>query len=323
MEKTVGFPATLFYYSHFPLWKTFFEKLDFKVETSPITTKEILDMGVKETVTDACVPIKIYHGHVMELKDRVDYIFIPRMVSVNKEATFCPKFLGLPDMVRHSIDNLPQLIAPRVDLKKGRFELWKVCKDIGEKLKKGTFQIFQAYRSALKEQKDYENSLLSRAKPLDYLQNNKNSNFLLSKNDTAVKLAILGYPYELYDPFINVNFLKKLEAMNVEIHTVEMLTNEQLKCQISKIPKNLFWHYSNNVIRAHYHYLEKKLDGFIHVTAFGCGPDAMVDKLMELSCKENGVPFMSLIIDEHSGEAGLITRLEAFVDMIRLRSETR
>ena len=80
----------------------------------------------------------------------------------------------------------------------------------------------------------------------------------------------------------------------------------------------LVWHYSNQVIRATYHFFEEKMiDGLIHVTAFGCGPDAMVDKLLELDCrKQNRLPYLSLCLDEHTGVAGVMTRLEAFVDML-------
>ena len=86
-------------------------------------------------------------------------------------------------------------------------------------------------------------------------------------------------------------------------------------------PTQNFWHYSNLVIWSLYYYLKQpQIDGIIHVTAFACGPDAMVDKLMELEMKKhNHIPFMSLTIDEHSGEAGIRTRLEAFVDMIKFR----
>jgi predicted nucleotide-binding protein (sugar kinase/HSP70/actin superfamily) len=51
--------------------------------------------------------MKIYAGHVVELLDRqADYIYIPRFVSISTDDTFCPKFLGLPDMLRQTIPEL-------------------------------------------------------------------------------------------------------------------------------------------------------------------------------------------------------------------------
>ncbi|MBS4025993.1 MAG: hypothetical protein KGZ96_10020 [Clostridia bacterium] len=321
MSIKVGIPSTLYYYSHFLFWRVFFEGLSMEVVTSPVTTKEIVDQGVKEAVTDACVPIKVFHGHVMNLRDKVDYLFIPRMVSLNGEATFCPKFLGLPDMIRFSLPDLPPLIEPRIDLKNNKIKLWQICKTIAASLSAGKIKAYGAYRKALNAQKKFEEKLIAKVKPLEYLQDYTISTFSAATGDTPpVRLAVLGYPYELYDPFISVNILKKLEQLEVETLTIEMIHPKLIAKEASHLPKNLFWHYSNQVIRAAYYYLHQGIDGLIHITAFGCGPDAMVDKIMELEAKQhNQVPFMTLTIDEHSGEAGVMTRLEAFVDMIRLR----
>ena len=81
----------------------------------------------------------------------------------------------------------------------------------------------------------------------------------------------------------------------------------------------MFWTFSNNVIRAAYHFFERQdVDGVIHITAFGCGPDFIVDKLMEIDAKNYKMPFLTITLDEHTGQEGLNTRLEAFVDMLKI-----
>ena len=115
----VGIPRTLSYFTFYPLWKPFFETLGAEVIVSPESNKELLDDGVRNTVTDACVPIKLFHGHVAALIDKVDILFMPRLVSLDGKSTLCPKFLGLPDMVKYSIAGLPEIIENRLDLKKG------------------------------------------------------------------------------------------------------------------------------------------------------------------------------------------------------------
>lgn len=62
---------------------------------------------------------------------------------------------------------------------------------------------------------------------------------------------------------------------------------------------------------------DKGVDGLIHITAFGCGPDSVVGKEIEHDFADSGVPFMTLRIDEHTGESHLQTRIEAFTDMIK------
>jgi predicted nucleotide-binding protein (sugar kinase/HSP70/actin superfamily) len=66
--------------------------------------------------------------------------------------------------------------------------------------------------------------------------------------------------------------------------------------------------------------LAEPVDGFIQVTPFACGPDAIVGDLLERRIKQAGKPLLKLNFEEHSGEAGIITRLEAFLDLIKFRS---
>ena len=72
-----------------------------------------------------------------------------------------------------------------------------------------------------------------------------------------------------------------------------------------------------------FHFLtDPGIDGIIHLISFGCGPDSLVGELVERRAQRGrGFPFLLLTLDEHSGEAGLTTRLEAFVDTLEWRQE--
>ncbi len=98
--------------------KNFFKSLNGEILISPNTNKEILDRGISTCVDEACLPVKVFHGHVDYLKDKVDYLFIPKFISIYKMEYCCPKHLGLTDMVRHSIENLPEIIEPIINLRK-------------------------------------------------------------------------------------------------------------------------------------------------------------------------------------------------------------
>ena len=115
----IGIPRALFYYQYFPFWKTLFEVLRFEVVLSPPTNKEILEQGTKLCVDDACLPIKVYHGHIAVLKDKVDMIFVPRVISIEPRKYICPKFLGLPDMIRNSIPDISRVLDTELNLYKG------------------------------------------------------------------------------------------------------------------------------------------------------------------------------------------------------------
>lgn len=321
----IGFPRALFYFLYYPFWHVFFTELGCEVVLSLPTTKYSLDLGVEEAVNDACLPIKLYHGHVAELKDQVDVLFLPRMVKIRKMGTevFCPKFLGLPDLIRGAIADLPEIIDVKVDLSKGLWPKWQLSRQVAQLLDKKGAIVWQAYRRAGQAQTKFKEYLL---KGIDaetaieaIVQGKEITEPPVFSGD--LNLAILGYPYLIYDSFVNVGLWQKLFSLGVRPWTVEMVPPKYLESKTKHLPKNLFWYFSNRTIQATFYYLyEKKLDGLIHVTAFGCGPDAMVDKLMELEAKKCGpTPFLTLSLDEQTGEAGVATRLEAFVDMLRLR----
>ncbi len=324
----VGIPRALSYYTFYPLWRVFLEKLGVEVIVSKNTNRKILEDGIKETVNDACIPIKVFQGHVLDLIDRVDYIFVPRMVSADGKATFCPKFLGLPDMVRYSGVSLPPLIDARYNIKGlpgGLFRFFRtVALAIG--VKNPLKQAYAAFSAVIK-QKKYQRLLLYGLKPVEAFEVISGSKNLpaskIKKFNPALdptgrsRVALLGYPYAIYDPFISAGVFKNLKKLGVEVVTFEQIPLREMRRYSRVLPQNFFWYYSNQVCWAGLYLLNRKnIDGIIHVTAFGCGPDAMVDKTLELEAKTAGVPFLSLTIDEHTGQGGVQTRLEAFVDML-------
>lgn len=326
MEARIGIPSSLFYYVLFPMWQTFFSELGIEVVTSGQSTKKLLNDGVKEALADACVPVKLFFGHAIALKDKVDYLFIPRIISLNRKTIYCPKFLALPDMIRHGLPGMPPIIDVQMDSREGPFSLWKSYLSIGKVFGVNKTKIFVAYIKALGVAKKFQSLLLKGIPPQEAInlllsncaQPTQNKNFIKGN----LVFAVLGYPYEVHDQFISVGILKKLERMGVSVVTMENFPYDQVS-RANTLDKRMFWTFSDMALNtAYYLFQEGKVDGILHVTAFGCGPDSIVDKLMEIASKEYPyVPYMSITIDEHTGDAGISTRLEAFVDMVKRRRE--
>ena len=115
----VGVPRALSYYRYFHLWKTLLEGLGTEVVVSDPTGDSQLERGVRHCVDDICVPVKLFYGHVLDLADSCDVLFISRLVSVEKadvDTYTCPKLIGLPDMVKSSFDDIPQMVEFVVDV---------------------------------------------------------------------------------------------------------------------------------------------------------------------------------------------------------------
>jgi len=98
---------------------------------------------------------------------------------------------------------------------------------------------------------------------------------------------------------------------------------EELESATAKLVGSAYWTYEHEVVGAGQHYLESGADGVIGIMTFGCGPDSvMMDMLHRQAARLRTTPFMCLTLEEHTAEAGIVTRLEAFLDMIR-RSKRR
>lgn len=323
----VGIPRSLLYYKYLPFWKTFLTGLGLEVETSPLTNKKILSWGVEVAENELCVPVKTFYGHCMWLRNRVDALFVPRVVSVEERAYTCPKFLGLPDMIAAVADNLklPPLLTPNLNQREKPSEFkWQLINFAREEFGLGKLDAVAALESAKLAQRRYQESLVAGRKPLDLLPISRlnRPRWRPPKQERVRRVGLLGHPYNIYDGYITQNLIARLEEMGVQLIVPEMTGHHILMKAATDVPKQLYWTYEKEIMGAINHWTNNKMvDGVIYVLAFACGPDSLIQVLIEHRAREHKVPLMSLTIDEHSGEAGLVTRIEAFVDML-MRKKT-
>ncbi len=298
----VGIPKGLMYYKYHPFIITFFSELGAEVITSEETNKNILDLGVKHCVDEACLPVKIFHGHVASLKDKCDLILIPRIMQLRKNEFICPKFCGLPEMVLNSIEDMPAAITEPI-YATSKKDLYRWAQSAGRKITSNSFKIKQAYKKA------YDNQMIHTTGVKD------------DSND--IKIALVGHPYNIYDSFINMELISKLSELGVSVETMEFTHDFLINLEINNLYKRPFWTFARenygfsvNAVK------EKRIDGIIYVSSFNCGTDSIIIELIK--DKIGSFPFLTLKLDEHTGEAGIYTRLEAFTDMLerRMRNES-
>jgi len=290
----VGVPKGLLYYKYHPFIERFLIELGAEVITSSDTNRNILNGGVKYCVDEACLPIKIFHGHVLDIVDECDLLIIPRIMSVRKREFICPKFCGLPEMILYSIPNMPKVMTEPI-YATSESQLYAWCKSLGKMVSNDTSKIRGAFKSALEEQKNFK--------------------FGIKDEGYKKTIALVGHPYNLYDTFINMNLVKKLNKMGVGVITEEYVDEEKIKSEVKTLFKRPFWTFAANS----YGFTttiakENKIDGAIYISSFACGIDSVVLELIKE--KIGDFPLLVLKVDEHTGEGGLDTRIEAFIDMI-------
>ena len=114
-----------------------------------------------------------------------------------------------------------------------------------------------------------------------------------------------------------MKIIEKLEEMDVRVVTSLQLSNEQMDEGINTLGEQMYWANEHEMTGTAGHYLkDNRVDGIITLTAFGCGPDSLMVERIQRRAKHFQKPLLHLTIDEQTGEAGFITRLEAFVDML-------
>jgi predicted nucleotide-binding protein (sugar kinase/HSP70/actin superfamily) len=331
----VGIPRSLFYYKFAVFWESFFPALGADVVVSDQTNKRILDDGVKFCVDEACLPIKLFYGHVLNLAEKVDYVLVPRFTSISRNEYICPEFGGLPDMIRHTLKGIPEIISTEVNMRKSDKGGIRAAIETGAILGADRRTAVKAYRTALEKLRRNRPTFISKcvcAKGENRPQGGKcqegenrpqESKCQKGENCPQKCIGVIGHPYNVYDRYISMDLLGKLSRYGVEVRTVEMVDEADINAQASKLAKPMFWNYGRLAYGAALHMAEAgEVDGFICISSFGCGIDSFVHDLIERSIRKKfGIPLITMTIDEHTGEAGFDTRLEAFVDMLQWRRQ--
>lgn len=322
-DMTIGIPRGMSFYNNYPFWYGFFTALGIKIVLSDPTTKQTMSDGASLVVTETCLPIKIYLGHILNLiKKGVENIFVPSLQSIAPKIYNCSKIRGLPDLVRNVIKADINIIEPTLDKSakhQGLYEfLAESVKFFGitnmDEIKKASKQGWRVYNNFLvmmRSGMDYKKAMNYALQGKVFIEEKTN------KKSSPINVALISHGYNMYDERATMKIFDKLENMDVKVFTSLMLTDEQTDEGIAAMGQKKYWANENEMIGTAGHYLkDNNIDGIISINAFGCGPDSLMVDRITRKAKEFGKPMLVLTIDEQTGEAGFITRLEAFVDML-------
>ncbi|HUW89994.1 MAG TPA: acyl-CoA dehydratase activase-related protein [Candidatus Nanopelagicaceae bacterium] len=329
----VGIPRALHFYRYFPFWKKILEELGAEIVISPLTNKKIVEVGVTHGFGELCIPVKIYYGQVLKLVSEhpdLDYVFVPRYVSEVKDSYFCPKFLSLPDVIK-ILPDIPKILNFEVNVKE--FPISTAAIELGRQLGKNQNQALNAYREAQKYFDEYHEFLRQGASvnyALRLVERNRPFTLPKRKSTGDIRFLLLGHGYNIFDTFINLDFQKKLIAQGAEVLTIENLPEYIFKKPVIVNPRGgklrNYWRHEEEIMQGIRYFLTEgrdEIDGVIFLISFACGPDSLISELIMRDMKVVGLPFLEIIMDEHSGEAGLLTRIESFTEMIKRKKRTQ
>lgn len=317
----IGIPRAMSFYNNYPFFYGFFTDLGIEIVLSDKTTKKTLASGSSLVVTETCLPVKIYVGHVLNLLDKgVDKIFVPSIQSIAPKIYNCSKIRGLPDLIRNVVKRDFTLIEATLDKSEknqGLYEfLTETVAHFGitdekriKKASKAGWRVYNNFMVMTQSGMEYKQAM-------NYALQGK---VFITKEtkEYPISVALVSHAYNIYDEKASMSVFDKLKSMDVKVYSALNLTKEQMEEGINTLGQNIYWANEHEMTGCAGHYLkDNKIDGVITMTAFGCGPDSLMVERITRKSKQFNKPLLNLTIDEHTGEAGFITRLEAFVDML-------
>ncbi len=313
----IGIPYIFFFHDYLPFWTAFLWELGFEVVVSPKTNKQIVQLGVENVLSEACFPVKVAHGHIKYLVDAgIDALFIPSFIDVSHggkdypTGLACPHTQTIPYVSKAAIKGARR-ITPIVDFSRGmdylKRELHRSFKEFGIRKK----DIDRAMGHAGTVQEEFSTSV------------DRKGRELLSQyaSGTQAVAVIIGRAYNAFDPEVNLRIPAKLSAIHTISVPMDMLPLGEVRTNDAW--PNMYWRSGQRILNAARIIRNTPHLYAIYIGNFSCGPDSYILKYFKEEMADK--PFLHIEIDEHSADAGAITRCEAFLDSIaqqRQRNET-
>ncbi len=321
---SIGIPMALIGWQLLPLFGRFFKSLGFEVVLSGATDRGIIRMGVECSTAEPCFPVKVAYGHIAALVEKgVDYVFLPSIVSMKSGLPPVVKVnAGLPDAGRGQlcpyVQSFPyqansafvgklgdtKILTAVLRMGEGQRLLRKTFRQLGRKLGVSATAVEKALRDGLAAQEGFESALKAKGAEI------------LSRLGPQQRLFVLiSRPYNGCDEGVNLRLPKKLADLGVEIIPMDMLDLGQAKVADPWLHSQVYWTYGQKILRAAEIIKSDPRLFAIYLSNFSCGPDSFLSTFFkDIMAKK---PCLQLELDEHSADAGVITRLEAFLESLK------
>jgi predicted CoA-substrate-specific enzyme activase len=288
-----------------PFWATAFEELGYDVSLTPPSSPELIELGSAGLPAEVCLPIKVAAGHARTaLAEPADLVLFPSVLELPDRtgdgATHtCFYSQELPHLLALEGQGEGRLMIPQCSLSTSRGGVREVVQELVRLLGVAPRRAWYAARRGLAAQRGFERARATLGRQA-----------LEKLGDRAV--VILGRPYNLHDPLLNLDLARRLGQLGLPAIPMDLMPLEDVR--LGRRYDRIMWRYTRDQLRA-LELIRQRPGLFpLWVTSFGCGLDAFAFKHLEEHLARK--PSLTLEFDEHRGEAGLVTRLEAFLDEI-------
>ncbi|MBW1801999.1 MAG: CoA activase, partial [Deltaproteobacteria bacterium] len=306
-RPTVGMQRTLYTLDTGVMWAHFFDRLGFRLVLTPPTNSQISSSGIEAMTAETCYPIKVSHGHIRALLGKTTYLFIPSIVNMrtpeeSETGFYCPLVQANQYMLRMALDiDEGAVLNPVLHLKYDTSTLaLELESQISKKIGRTGREIKRALEYAMERQDAFDREMFQRGKDI------------LASHDPQRPLVIVtGRPYNLYDDRLNLRLGQNLSKISVAGLPMDFV--DVSRVDLSDFP-SMYWGFGAQVLRTA-KFIKGQPNFFgLHITNFSCGADSFIEHFYKYIMAEK--PYLILELDEHSAVAGMMTRLEAFKNVV-------
>lgn len=304
----IGISRSFLTHQLLPLYSHFFTSLNCNIRLSGIDPN-----GIKHKRSSYCFPGEIAHGAYFDLiLKKPDYIFLPKVVELYIEKAKCRKpehqstcllLQSEPCFLKAAFNAMPEkppLISPLLDFSQGYDSEAKKFIEIGKQLKKSSEESLKAYRKGFIQQNAFLGALKEYGKR--FLPN-------LKESTDQIGIVLFGRPYNSFATEVNLNIPAKFASRGIHIIPWDILGYED-----EPLSMDMCWAIGQELMKAS-SFVSKDPQLFgVYITNFSCGPDSfLVSYFREMMGSK---PSLTLELDSHTADAGINTRIEAFLDII-------
>jgi predicted CoA-substrate-specific enzyme activase len=300
---TVGIPRAFSVHAFWPFYSHFFHRLGIKT----VFSGQPAPAGMARVESGYCFPAEIAHGAVQDLLDLgVDFYFLPHFRDLESyetdvHACFCPITQSLPYYIRRAFPEIldAQILRPVVSFKYGRERALEPFVEMGSRLGFSAEEVAAAFDEACRAQADYRRQ--ARALGREALD--------AARAAGKPAIALLGRPYNAFTRDANMGIPRKFTSNGFTVIPFDILPFEEEP----EFP-NIYWYFGQQDMKSAGLLAREENLYVTFISNFACAPDSFL--LHYLRWIMGSKPYLVLELDSHSADAGIDTRVEAFLDII-------
>ena len=309
---TVGLINSFLVTTLYPLYMTFFSELGLQVTLSG----QIDPDGIKQKRASFCFPAEISHGAMANLiGKKPDFIFLPSIIELpapdsthihKGHQCTCMLLQSEPYFLKSAFKNIESsVLSPVLDFSKGYLSQLSVFISVGRKCGFSTSKSRLAYTKAVEVMNAHVQAMHMRGQEfIDKLQHTPDH----------IGIVLFGRSYNAFAPEANLGIPEKFASRGVTIVPWDFLPFQSIP---EEVPMN--WATGRDLLKAARYTSNHKQLFAVYITNFSCGPDSfLVGYFRDILGSK---PSLTLELDSHTADAGVNTRIEAFLDIVeRYRS---